>query len=139
MHQQAAAVALLPVPAAEVVRAMFSIKQPLKMHRVNLADGVIHQQFTHFAVVRRIAIVEGDAHGFAGLFNGIKNTQRARLVDGHRFFGDHITARAQGAHDIVIVGSVHGGDDNRIGLRFADHRLKLRRLPGGNGGRALLH
>ena len=42
MHQQAAAVALLPVPAAEVVRAMFGIEQPLKMHRVNLADGVVH-------------------------------------------------------------------------------------------------
>ena len=73
MHQQAAAVALLPVPAAEIVRAMFGIQQPFKVHRKHLADGAVHQQFANFAVVRRIAVVEGHTHFAARLFNGVKD------------------------------------------------------------------
>lgn len=126
VHQQAAAVAFFPVPAAKIVRAMFGIQQPFKVDRKDLADGAVHQQLTHFAVVRCVAVVERDAHLAARLFNGVKNTQRTGFVDGHRFFGDDIAARIKRAHDVVVMGAVHGGDDDDIGLRFTDHLFKLR-------------
>ena len=131
VHQQAAAVALFTVPAAEVVRAVLGVEQPLKVNGSDVANHPLHQQFTHFAVVRRVAIVKGHAHGMPGLFDGIEDTQRAFFINGHRFFGDHIAARMQRTDDIVIVGTVHGGDDDDIRARFADHLFELYRFPGG--------
>ena len=132
VHQQAAAVAFFTVPATEVVRAVLGIEQPLKVNGGNVADRALHQQFTHLAVVRRIAVVKGHAHRVPGLFDGVQNAQRALLVDGHRFFGDHIAARVQRTDDVIIVGAVHGGDDDDIRPGFADHLFELRRFPGGD-------
>ncbi|MNN56040.1 hypothetical protein D3C81_1709490 [compost metagenome] len=101
------------------------------MNRKDVANGTVHQQLAYLAVMRSIAIVKGDAHLVSGLFNGVENTQGALLIDGHRFFSDHITARVQRPHDIVIVGAVHSGHDDDIGAGFADHVFKLCGFPGG--------
>ncbi|MNP31472.1 hypothetical protein D3C76_1245920 [compost metagenome] len=135
MYQQAAAVAFFPMPAAEVVCAMFGVEQPFEVHRSDLANRPLHQQLAHLAVVRGVAVVEGHAHAAAGLFDGVENAQGALFIDGHRLFGDHIAAGVQGANDVVVMGTIHGGDDNYIRARLADHLFKLRRLPGGNRGR----
>ncbi len=90
MHQQAAAVALLPVPAAEVVRAVFGVEQPLKMDGVDLANRTVHQQLAYLAVVRRVAVVKGYTHAAARLFDSVKDTQGALLINGHRLFSNDV-------------------------------------------------
>ena len=37
----------------------------------------------------------------------------------------------QRADDVIIVGAVHGGNDDDIRASFADHLFELRRFPGG--------
>ncbi len=132
VYQQATTVALFPVPAAEVVCAMFGVEQPLKVYRSNLANRALHQQLAHLAVVRGVSVVEGHPHAAAGLFDGIENAQGALFVDGHGFFGDYIASGVQRPNDVVVMGAIHGGHDDNIGTRFADHLFKLRRLPEGN-------
>ena len=60
VHQQAAGVVLVAVPAAEVVGAVARVEQPLEVDRADLADRAGAQQGVQLAVDRVVAVVEAD-------------------------------------------------------------------------------
>jgi hypothetical protein len=46
-------------------------------------------------------------------------------VGGHRLFGDDVATGVERADDIIVVESVGGGDDHRVGLLLAQHLVEI--------------
>ena len=42
-------------------------------------------------------------------------------------------AQLHGAADVVVVGGVHGGDDDDVGFSFGDHAVEVFGVVGGQG------
>ena len=136
VHQQAAGVALVAVPAAEVVGAVAQVEQPLEVHREHLANGVGHEQLAHRGGVRRVAVVEGDPQLAPGAVNCVQDLLALLRIDRHRLLGDGVAAQLHGAHDVAVMGTVDRRHDHRIGLGLGDHAVELLRPVSGNRGAA---
>ncbi|CAH0194596.1 hypothetical protein SRABI106_01390 [Rahnella aquatilis] len=130
VHQQAAGIAFFTVPATKIISPVFGIQQPFKVHRKYFTDGFLHQQFTHFAVMRRVAVIERHTHLIASCIDGIQNAQRALFIDGHRLFSNDVTTGMQGADDIIVMCAIHAGDNHDIRFGFVEHRIEISRFPG---------
>ena len=130
VHHQAAAVGLVAVPAAEVVRAVAGVEQPLEVDAGDLADDAGLEHLLDLAVARRIAVVEGDGQLAAGPLLGVDDLLALLDVDGHRFFTDDVAAEFHRAAGVLVVGAVHAGDDDHIGFGLGDHPVELVGLVG---------
>ena len=136
VHQQPAGVALVAMPAAEVVGPVAQVEQPLEVHREHLADGVGQEQLAHLGGVRRVAIVEGDPQLASGAVNRIQDLLALLRIDRHRLLGDGVAAQLHGAHDVAVMGTVDRGHDHRVGPGLRDHAVELLRRIGGDRGAA---
>ncbi len=58
MHQKASAVSFVPVPSAEIIGTVASIKQPFKMNGIYVSYSPISYKLSDFCVVRRIPVIE---------------------------------------------------------------------------------
>ncbi len=135
VHQQAAGVALVAVPAAEVVRAVAQVEQPLEVHRSDLPDDARAQQVAQLAVDGVVPVVEADGDPAAGALLGGVDAAAALQVGGHRLLGDDVAARLQGGHDVVGVQPVDGAHDDlvdRLGVEHPDE------VVGGVGGHGIV-
>jgi hypothetical protein len=134
VHQQAAAVVLLAVPAAEVVGAVPYVEQPLEVDRQHLADGAVGEQAADLLVHGVEAVVEGDGEGVAGLADGAEDAGAATGVDGHRFLGDDAAAGLQGRDDVAVVLGVDGRDDDLVDALLGEQFGEAVGFPRGGGG-----
>ena len=100
MHEQAAAVALIAVPSAEVVGAMLRVQQPFEVNGVYFADRAVANQLANLGMMRRIAVVERYPQIAACPLNRIENFLAFLLVDRHRLLGDDIAAKLHRTNDI---------------------------------------
>ena len=66
MHHQAAAIDLVAMPAAEIIRAMPRIQEPMKINRKHAPDETVPQKFFDLRTRRRVTIIERDAHTTPG-------------------------------------------------------------------------
>ena len=83
MNHKTAAVSLISVPTAEVIRAVRGVKQPLEVNLSDLAYSVVHYKLTNLGVVRRIAVIEGNAKLFARSVNAVDYLLALVLINGH--------------------------------------------------------
>ena len=114
VHQQAARVGLVAVPAAEVVGAVAYVQQPLEVHRADLADLPRGQPPADLLVHRVEAVVESYRDGGGALPFGEQDPPGPVRVGGHRLFGDHVSAGGQRGHDVLVVGGVDGGHQHHV-------------------------
>ncbi|OPZ15695.1 MAG: hypothetical protein BWZ10_01712 [candidate division BRC1 bacterium ADurb.BinA364] len=132
VDQQAAAVLLVAVPAAEIIRSMALVEHPFEHDRTDLADRSVLDQLLGFAANGRIAVVEGDDDPPPGPLFRVEDALAFLGVDRHRFFGDGVATALHGPHDVFVVVAVHGGDDHPIGLLLVDHAVEVLGLVGGD-------
>ena len=132
VHQQAAGVVLVPVPAAEVVGPVAQVEQPFEVDRADLSDNAGAQQGVQLAVDRVVAVVEADGDPTAGALLGGVDAAAALKVGGHRFFRDDVAARVQGGHDVVGVQPVHGAHDHLVDRLSVEHPGEVVGVVGGD-------
>ena len=125
VHQKSSTVVLVPVPAAEVVRAVLSIEQPLKMDRVHGADGVVGDQFPDFRIVRGVAVVERYTKMTASALYCVEDLLTPLLINSHGFLADDIAAKLHSSDNIDVVGAVDGCDDNNVRFGFGNHAVEV--------------
>ena len=125
VHEEAAAVALVAVPAAEVVGAVGGVEQPLEVDGGDGADGAGAEELVDFGVVGGVAVVERHADDVGGALDGRDDVKAPGGVDSHGLFGDDVAAELEGADDVEVVGAVDGGDDDLVGLGRFDHAVKV--------------
>ena len=97
----------------------------MEIDREHVADLAAHEEVLHLRAGRGVAVVEGDAEVAAGALRGVEDALAHRGGRGEGFFRDDVAAGLEGAHDIVGVGGVDGGDDDEVGLRLADHFFEI--------------
>ena len=61
MNHKTAAVSLISVPTAEVIRAVRGIEKPLEVDLSYLTDGIVHNKLANLGVMGRITVVKGNA------------------------------------------------------------------------------
>ena len=137
VDEQPARVALVAVPAAEVVRAVAGVEQPLEVHGGDLADDPLFEQALDLGVARGVAVVEGHAVVPARRLLGVDDLLALSGVDGHRLFADDVAAEFHGAAAVDVVGAVHAGDYHHVGLGDGDHLIEAVAREGRHVGVAL--
>ncbi len=137
VHEQAARVALVPVPAPEVVGPVAGVQHPLEVHAGHRADGPVAHELAHLRAVGRVAVVERDAQLPARARDGVEDLLALHLVHGHRLLADDVAAQLHGAHDVAVVRAVDRGDDHRVGLRRPNHLVEALGREGRHGRRAV--
>ena len=125
VDHQAAGDFLLAVPAAEIVRAVQRVQQPVKIHGHDVADGAAHEHVLDLRARRRIAVVEQHAHVAVVALAGVDDALRLFGRGGQRLFGDAIAAGVQRAHDVFVVERVGAGDDDAVGLQLLQHLVEV--------------
>ncbi len=127
VDHEAAGDFLLAVPAAEIVRAVQRVQQPLEVHREHVADDAAHQQVLHLRARGRVAVVEQHAHVLLVALAGVEDALRLLGRGRQRLLGDAVAAGVERAHDVVIVIGIGAGDDHAIRLRLLDHLVEVGR------------
>jgi len=125
VDHQAAGVVLVAVPAAEVVRAVAGVEQPFEMDAGDLADDSGVDDLFDLGVARSVTVVEGDGEVLAGALLGVDDLLAFISIDGHRLFADDVAAELHRAAGVFVMGAVHRGDDDRVGLAFGDHPVEI--------------
>ena len=125
VDEEGAAEAPLAVPAAEIGGAVVDVEVPVEIHRGDLADALLHQQFLHLLPLGRIAVVERDGDVFAREGLRVEDGLALDLVGGHGFLGDDIAPHLHPLDDKLVVRGVYRGDDDGVRLRLADHLLEV--------------
>ena len=124
VHQQAAGVRDVRVPAAEVVRAVVGVEQILEIHRAHAADRAGDDQLLHLGAERRPAVVERHPHALAGGGHGLEHGAALDGVGGHRLLGDHVAAGMQRTHDVVVMGRILAADEDLVGPLGVQHLVE---------------
>src|SRR5690606_24133975 len=106
VYQQTTGVALVTVPAPEVVRAVADVQQPFEVDRADLAHHALGEQLPDPLMDRVVTVVERYRDVPAGACHGVQDLPAAGDVDGHRLLGDHVAARLQRGHDVLRMGAV---------------------------------
>ena len=65
VYQEAAAVALVTMPATEVIGAVLRVEHPFKVDARDLTNCPRSNQLGNLGVVRGVSVVEGDANLYA--------------------------------------------------------------------------
>jgi len=132
------AVLYVPVPTAEVTRAMVDVEVPVKIDAGDFADPLIVQKLFYGGVVGAVTVVEGYEDFLTCAFLGVEDRLAFRRVGGHRFFGDDVGAGFHGFDDEGVVGTVHRCDDDPLGPGSAHHLVEV--VEGGAvGAHVVLH
>ena len=135
VHQQAAGVLLLAVPAAEVVGAVHGVERPLEVHRGDLADLAGRDDLAQRRVPRGVPVVEGHDDVAAGLADRARDPPAARPVDGQRLLDDDVGPRGERPRHQLGVRVVGRGHDDDVDGLLGDHLLeavgRVLRQPGG--------
>ena len=132
VHQEAAGLVLVAVPAAEIVGAVNAVEIPAEIHRLDLADRAGHQDVLELRARRRIAVVERHRDALARLALRIEHALEPGQIDRHRLFGDDVAARLERPHDVFVVEIIRHRDDHRVRLLLGDHLVELGGQIGGN-------
>ena len=138
VHEQAAAVGLVAVPAAEVVRAVLGVQHPLEHHRDHLADLAGRDDLLQRGVAGAVAVVEGHHHRAAGAIDRLLDRAGRGGVDGQRLLDHHVGPGVQGAHHVLGVEAVHAGDDHAVHRLLGDDLLELVRSSQPRPGESLV-
>ena len=125
VHLQAAGIGLAPVPAAEVIRAVGGVEQPMEIDREHVADHAGHEQVLELGGGRGVAVVEGDAQVAPAAPARVQDALHLPRVNRHRLLADHIHAVLHRAADIIRVGRAGRGDDDGIGPGLVQHALEV--------------
>jgi len=125
VHHQAAGILFLAVPAAEIIGAVTGIEHPVKIDGEDVADGPLHEQILDLGARRRIAIVEGCRAAPARLFDRFEDGAAFFGVGGHRLFSDDIASQLHGTDNILVMESIHCGDNHRLRPGFCDHPVEI--------------
>ena len=128
VDQQTAGIVLAAVPAAEVVRSMTGVQQPLKRDTGNRARNARFQHFLDLRVAGRITIVECDRDVLAGALLRVDDLLAFFRIHCHRLFRDDIAPHFHGFADVKMVRAVHTRHNNFVRLLLRDHLFKVRRL-----------
>src|SRR5690349_18388785 len=120
VHEEAAAVFGVGMPAAEVIGTVLDIEVPVEIDRDDLADGTREQQLLDPLRSRRAAVVEGNVEPPACALLGVENAPDFRGGGRHRFFGDDVDTRLERLHDVLVVKMIARADDQRLGPRLAE-------------------
>ena len=131
VDQQAAGVALLAVPAAEVVGAVLGVEHPGEVDRGDLPDEAVLDDLAQRAVAGRVPVVEGQHDLATRALDGVLDGGCARRVDRQRLLDDHVGTRLERPHDERRVLVVARADDDPIDLLGRDHLFELVGRPGG--------
>ena len=135
VHQQAAGVLLLAVPAAEVVGAVHGVERPLEVHRGDLADLAGRDDLAQGGVPRGVPVVERHDDVPAGLGDRARDPSAARPVDGQRLLDDDVGPRGERPRHQLGVRVVGRGHDDDVDGLLGDHLLeavgRVLRQPGG--------
>jgi len=119
------AVLYVPMPSAEVTRAVVDVEVPVEIDAGDFADPLVVQELFYGGVVGAVAVVEGYEDFLAGTFLGIEDRLAFRRVGGHRLFGDDVGTGLHGLDYENIVGAVHRGYDDPLGLGGAHHLVEV--------------
>ena len=138
VHEQAAGLVLFAVPAAEVVGAVARIQHPGEVDVARAANSALHDQMAHGGRERGVAVVECDAQRAAGLLDRVEDLAGLGVVGRHRLLGDGIAAQFHGAADVLVMRSVHRGDDDDVRPGLGDHAVEVAGVVGGQSLRAAL-
>lgn len=125
VYHDPAGVLLVAVPAAEVVRAMKGVEQPVEIDRENVSDHPVHQELFDLGAGRGVAVVEGDLAVTPGAFLGIDDLAAFLRIDRHWLFRDDVHSQLHAAHDVGMVSRIHRGDDDPVGLLFLHHLFEI--------------
>src|SRR5690554_2549936 len=112
MNQEAAAVALIPVPAAEIIRSMLGIKQPFKVDRGHIANYPVPDEFSDLSIMRSVPIVEGYPQAASRLLDRVEDGLTFLCVNGQRFLSDDITAHFHCLDNIDVMSAVDTGNQD---------------------------
>ena len=132
VDQKSSAVVLVAMPAAVVVCTVLGIQKPLEMHRCGSSDRTVADKLAHLGMIRGIAVVESHPDMASGLLLCIYDPLCLALIYGQRLFRNDITACFHRTADVIIVGTVDGGDNHDIGFCLDDHLLEFMRKICGN-------
>ena len=124
VHEQPAAVALVTVPATEVVGTVPGVEQPLEVHGGDSAHGPVGDGPAHRGGKRRVAVVVGDPQRTSGPSDRVQDGLQPVLVDGQRLFADDVAPAVERADDVAVMGAVDRADDHRVGTLLGEHRLE---------------
>jgi hypothetical protein len=133
VDHQAAGIALVAVPAAEVVRPVGGVQQPLEVDADDVAQRAALDDLLDLRVAGGVAVVEGDGEVLAGALDRVDDLLALLGIDGHRLLADGVAAQLHGADDVAGVGAVHAGDDDGVGLLLGHHVVELVGQIGGQG------
>src|SRR5690606_9650137 len=126
---QTTGVALVTVPAPEVVRAVADVQQPFEVDRADLAHHALGEQLPDPLMDRVVTVVERYRDVPAGACHGVQDLPAAGDVDGHRLLGDHVAARLQRGHDVLRMGAVDSGDQEGVDPLCGEHGAQLLGVP----------
>ena len=130
VHQEPAAVALVAVPPAEVIRAVARVEHPLEVHASHLADGAGLYDLEYLRVVRRVPVIESYAHVLPCSLDGRENLLAARRVDGHWLFCDDVAAQLHSPDDIDVMRAVNRCHNHFVRLGVSNHGIEIGGLVG---------
>ena len=71
VNHQPTRIVLVAVPATKVVSPVDSVKQPLKVNRLDFADSTIHNKLLDLGCARSVAVVERHAETLARLLDRV--------------------------------------------------------------------
>ena len=129
VHEEAAGIAAVGMPAAEVVGAVAGIEIPVEVGRAHLADPARRQQLADLPRGRREAVVEGDVDPPPGARLGREDAPAVRGGRRHRLLGDDVDPGLERLDDDVGMGVVAGADDQRVRPRLPPASRRGRSRP----------
>ena len=125
VHEQAARMGFLGVPAAEIVGAMLGVEIPMEIDRGHGAHRLLAQQLLDAGGGGREAIVESHVDGPAGACLGFEDAAAFFRRGGHWLFGDHPAARLERLDDDLVMGVVTAADDDDLRLHARQHQVDI--------------
>ena len=132
VHEQAARLLLLPVPAAKVVRAVTRVEQVVHVHLDHLADHALLEQPSHQRAAGPPPVVEGHRERAASAPHRVHDCTAPGRVNRHGLLGYHVAAQLHRPHDVPVVEGVHRGHDDGVGMSLPHHRVEVPRVEDGD-------
>ena len=130
VDQQTAAVFLVAMPSAEIVRTVIGIQKPLEMNAGNLSDESASEDLLDPGIAGRVAVIECDGDIASGFLLCIKDLLTFFRINGHGFFRDDIASELHGTADILVMRAVNGCHNDFIRFDFGDHAIEFDSLVG---------
>ena len=125
MYQKTPTVFQLPVPSAEIIRAVNRVQHPLKMHIEYFPHHILFQQFFHPGKQRHISAIKCHCNPPSIALLRVQNGITAIFIHGHWLLTDDIHSPVQSFYHILAMKTIHCGDYGTIRLDFLHHFVKI--------------